>query len=194
MHIRKATPQDARIIAELADMAEEGMLVADWRQQPGGQDDPLAIGEKVVLDTENALYYENVSLAEENNQIQGMVLLRQVVQKSLEDIAPILEKEPEFFVVWELVQQTTDHLYIHALAVYQDFRQKGLGQKLLDYAVQHTKDRGYDKLSLLAYEQNQKALPLYIRNDFQIMDRRPIPKESDVAYEGDLLLMTKNLT
>jgi len=194
MRIRKATSQDARIIAELADMAAEGLEVADWRQKAGGQVDPLAVGQQVALDPKSHLYFENAYFAEDDNQIQGMVLVRKIPEESLEDIAPILEKEPEAIVLWELEQQITDHLAIEILAVYEDFRQKGLGQKLLDHAVQLTKDRGYEKLSLLAFEENQKAVPLYIRNGFEIMDRRPIPEEFDIPYTGDLVLMTKTIT
>ncbi len=51
-----------------------------------------------------------------------------------------------------------------------EFRSRGYGWKILQFAQKITKDRGFDKLSLAVFEDNPKALGLYKKFGFKETD------------------------
>ena len=70
--------------------------------------------------------------------------------------------------------------YIAGIFIDKEFRNKGIGKKLLDYA----KDKK-DKLSLDVYEKNNKAMNFYIKNQF-IIDEKNFDDENN-EYEYRLI-------
>ncbi|MFQ5761318.1 MAG: GNAT family N-acetyltransferase [Acidiferrobacterales bacterium] len=80
--------------------------------------------------------------------------------------------------------------YICAMALFPEFRGQGLGTKLLAIARSQAQDRGFNELSLLAFEQNTGAVRFYERNGFKTVDRTTVVPHELIQYTGDVLLMT----
>ncbi|MBP2024756.1 GNAT family N-acetyltransferase [Peptoniphilus stercorisuis] len=74
--------------------------------------------------------------------------------------------------------------YIAGIFIDKEFRNKGIGKNLLDYA----KDKK-DKLYLNVYEKNNKAMNFYIKNQFIISEKNFDDENNEYEYK---LIWNKN--
>lgn len=74
--------------------------------------------------------------------------------------------------------------YIAGIFIDKEFRNKGIGKNLLDYA----KDKK-DKLYLNVYEKNNKAMNFYIKNQFIISEKNFDDENKEYEYK---LIWNKN--
>ena len=81
--------------------------------------------------------------------------------------------------------------YINVIAVYPEFRSRGLGTRLLDFAQGEAARRGLTQLSLAVFEQNKGAVRLYQRNGFTVAARAPAPDHPLIPFSGDMLMMMR---
>lgn len=82
--------------------------------------------------------------------------------------------------------------YICGMTVFEQWRSRGLGTQFLAHASRLAEDRGYDRLSLIAFEQNVGSVRLYLRNGFEVLERRDIVPHPMIEYRGQVLLMAAN--
>ena len=80
--------------------------------------------------------------------------------------------------------------YISAMAVFPEYRGKGLGAQMLKIAKDKARESGCREVSLLVFEQNQGAIKLYEHNGFGVIDRAPMMPHESIRYTGEVLLMT----
>ena len=83
--------------------------------------------------------------------------------------------------------------YVCGMAVDEEHRGKGIGTGLLDEAEQTCRKLGFQKLSLIVFEQNVKARRLYERYGYAERRRHPVVPHPLIHYTGDALLMVKNI-
>jgi ribosomal protein S18 acetylase RimI-like enzyme len=76
------------------------------------------------------------------------------------------------------------------MAVDEEHRGRGLGSGFLEIARGLARDKGLGELSLIAFEQNPRAVALYERHGFAVIDRRPVVPHPLIHYTGEALLMT----
>ena len=81
-------------------------------------------------------------------------------------------------------------LYISSLALFDGFRGMGLGTEMISIARDQARERGFDALSLLVFEQNAGAVKLYEREGFREVDRATVVPHPLIHHTGDVLLMT----
>ncbi|MFQ5551552.1 MAG: GNAT family N-acetyltransferase, partial [Gemmatimonadales bacterium] len=86
-----------------------------------------------------------------------------------------------------------DSYYICGMALFPEHRGRGIGSRLLALAEEHARDKGFDKLSLLVFEQNTGAKRLYDRADYREVGRAPVYPHPLIHYTGDALLMVKKI-
>jgi len=185
LNIRKATPADCRAIAELTLMAGEGIPTFFW-QQPG--QDIIDIGAKKACSETGNFSYHNVHLAELNNEIAAMLL----AYKLPEDDDTNLDELPEIIrPLIELEQCVPGSFYINMIATYPQHRGKAVGTKLLGAVDQLAKVADCELISLEVFEQNDGALRLYQRLDYNIIERRKVVPHECYPYTGDILLLTR---
>lgn len=68
-----------------------------------------------------------------------------------------------------------DELYIEALAVYPEYRGRGLSSALLKYAFEESARLGLPLLSLYAEINNQNAIAIYRSKGFRVADTLELP-------------------
>jgi len=56
---------------------------------------------------------------------------------------------------------------ILGFAVLDEFQGRGIGKKLLERALKHLKEKGVSEISLMVFEDNEKAIGLYEKYGFQ---------------------------
>jgi ribosomal protein S18 acetylase RimI-like enzyme len=140
--------------------------------------------------------YEHCLIVQEGTQIAGMIYAfpsgrieeapsdPRMTPQGLGFLAPVIEL---------LHQIRASGYYISAVAVYPEFRGRGVGRHLLAAAASEAMRLGLLELNLLSFEQNELATPLYQSLNFEITARRRVIPHPLIHYTGDLLLMTRQL-
>lgn len=70
-----------------------------------------------------------------------------------------------------------DGLYISNLAVFEEYRGMGIAVKLLKRVEETALERGLNKLSLIVEIDNSRAIKVYEKFGFQVVERVILPKE-----------------
>lgn len=193
---RAANVNDCPKIAQLFSIATDGgsnyiwsTLQADY---PGLS--LLEIGTKRFASEQTNFSYQNCVVVEHNNEVVGMMVTFEASEPESElnsgvaNNSEISSSQPAFLAPsYRLKAPGT--WYIGGLAVFPDFRGQGIGTQLLSIARQQAQQQGFQELSLLAFEQNTRAIKLYERNGFTLIDYAPVVPHKLIRYVGNVLLM-----
>ncbi len=186
---RPATRRDSHEIAELFRIASGGVAEYVWStlasEYPGLT--PLEIGTRRYARDEDAFSYKNCTVAELGGGVIGMLHAFPMdggpaPEKAGEPMDPVLEPYAKL--------EVPGSYYISGMAVFPEYRGKGLGARMLKIAKQEARKRQCRQVSLLVFEQNEGAIKLYERNGFGIVDLAPVVPHEFIRYTGEVLLMT----
>jgi ribosomal protein S18 acetylase RimI-like enzyme len=83
--------------------------------------------------------------------------------------------------------------YICGLAVFPDYRQRGIATHLMQLAEQQAIAKGLPQVSLIVFEQNTRAKRLYDRLGYREIKRAAVVPHPLIEASGDALLMVKLL-
>jgi ribosomal protein S18 acetylase RimI-like enzyme len=83
--------------------------------------------------------------------------------------------------------------YVNALAVFPEYRVRGLGSQLLAEAERIAGHVRGSTLSIIVADQNEVAKRLYLRTGYRAVARRPLVAFPGLPHRGDWVLMTKAL-
>ncbi len=187
--IRPATKQDARSVAELIELAGEGIPGYYWQLSAVKGRQAIDVGTERALREDANFSYRNAVLAEHQDTVVAM-LLGYKLPDSVENI-DLTEYPPVVRPFVELELLVPGSFYINALAVYPLFQGRGFGSRLLAFADSLAIDVGCGQLSIQVFEQNSGAVQLYLRHGFQIIARRPVVKHISHSYDTDVVLLVK---
>jgi ribosomal protein S18 acetylase RimI-like enzyme len=163
MLIRKAIPQDCKLIAALL-MLPTGEVI---RRLIGEKNHAKA--EEFLLNfiqqTANQYSFENCHVAELEGEITG-VLLAYDGSKLVELRKPVLDYIQQQFGLIPTVTDETQagEVYIDSIAVSPAHQGKGIGSKLLQHVIYQKKG---ETLGLLVDKTNPPAKRLYLRIGFE---------------------------
>ena len=189
--IRQARPADAAALAELIDIAGEGIPRWLWTRHCVEGQTPLEVGTDRARRPSGGFSYTNALIAEANGTIEAMVLSYAIDRAPTEDpadlpapIAPFVTLEKRSVGTW----------YINALAAFATARNRGLGTRLMAAAEDRAKAQGYAEMSIQVYSQNTGALRLYHRLGYKQAASEPVQLHPcPPYYTGDVLLLKKPL-
>lgn len=71
-------------------------------------------------------------------------------------------------------------LHIHRFVVIQKFRNRGIGNSMLNHIKMISKNAGISRICLKVHQQNHSAISFYIRNGFSIIDHIGENLEMDI--------------
>lgn len=189
--LRPARKTDCRVIAELAQIAGEGIPAWFWAQAAAPGEDLLDVGARnAASETEN-FSYRNATLAELHGNPVALLLAYRLPAATTIDTADY----PAFLrPLLELEHEVPGSFYINMLACFPGFRGRGVGTQLLDHAHALAGAAGCDTLSLQVFAGNHDACRLYQRCGFRVVDRRPVIPHPSHPHGGEWLLMTRPVT
>ena len=188
---RPATQDDATALAELVDMAGEGMPVYLWRKLAEPGQDVFDIGRARARREEGSFSYRNAVVCEENG-----VVVAALVGYPLPDVPEPVDygdMPPMFVPLQELEDLAPATWYVNALATYPVHRGKGYGRVLLEIAEDLARDTGRQGLSIIVSDGNPGARRLYERCGYREAASRPIVKEDWENRGKSWVLLTKPL-
>ena len=183
--IRPARRADSAEIAKLFLISSDGLAEYIWSQieRPGLS--LIEIGAERYAREGVPFSYENCLVAEESGRILGMLhSFPMEPDPEPAEAAP----DPVLRPYGEL--EDYGSLYISAVALYPNYRNQGLGSRLLGEAVAHARNLGLPRLSLICFERNEGAMRLYRRLGYREVDRRALVPHPMLHYDdGDAVLL-----
>ena len=82
-----------------------------------------------------------------------------------------------------------DHVGILGMGILKEYRNKGIGTKLLLITMNHAKKiNGIEKVELEVFKSNINAIKLYEKNGFVIEGERKNSRKLDGIYDNEILM------
>ena len=186
---RPARKEECRTIARLYSISSDGLSDYIWTSLAGPGEDILDVGERRYSNEDLLFSYKNCLVAEHEGEIIGMLV---AFPMHLPD-GPNAANEPDPVLAPYAKLEKDRCYYIMGVAVFPEYRGRGIGTRFLELAAGKALEYGLPQLSLIVFEQNEGAKRLYERHGFyEIMREEVVPHEL-IHYTGYALLMVKDV-
>lgn len=189
--IRKAKLEDAAKLAELMNLAGEGIPAYLWKQMADADEDVMSFGARRVARPEGGFSYINAHVAVCGVDIAGMLLSYKLPDPydpgAMDEIPSVVRP------LVELETRVPGSWYVNAIATDSEYRGQGIGRKLMELAEQLARESNTEIVSLIVAEENTSAMGLYRKLGYQVIERRGIVQYPECRHTGDWALMNKKL-
>jgi len=189
--LRWARRGDSRRVAELLDVAGHGLPAYVWSLSAEEGQEPIEVGTARAAREDGHFSYRNAVVAEEGGEVVALLLAYRLPEADEEADLDELPEVLRPLVELELLAPGT--FYVNGLATLPGYECRGLGTRLLNVATDLAAEAGCDELSIEVFEQNEGAVRLYERHGYRTVARRPAVPHPSFPYEGDVLLMTREV-
>ncbi len=187
INIRPARRDDAANLAVLVDHAAEGMASHMWRELAGIGESPVEIGRQRALREEGGFSYRNARMIEVDGETAGCMVGYPIV----DDGGERSDVPPRAIGLVELEQEVPGYWYVNVLAIYPEFRGRGLGTALLEAADRVGRDTKAGGMAIIVSSGNAGARRLYERQGYAYRDRRKATSYPGGREGDDWILLTK---
>lgn len=188
--IRPARVEDAPVLARLVNYAGEGLPLYLWDKMAAEGKGPWEVGEQRAAREEGSFSYRNATIIEVDGNAAGALIGYAIP----DDPEPVPHDLPAMFVpLLELENLAPGTWYVNVLAVLPDFRNYGLGARLLVRADETGLQLGMGGMSVIVADNNTGARRLYQRHGYTETARRPMVKEDWQSNGSEWILLTKEL-
>ena len=188
---RKGRVADAPALAELVNMAGEGMPLRLWETMREGGETAWDVGRRRAAREQGSFSYRHAVVAEADGQVAGALI--GYPQAAAPEPIDYATMPPIFVPLQELENLAPNTWYVNVLAVYPRFRRQGLGGKLMAVAEDEAVKQGKPGLSVIVSDANIGAKQLYLGFGYRQTAMRPQVK-GDWDTEGTAwILLTKML-
>lgn len=190
MTVRDAVRSDCAELAQLINLAGEGLPLYLWRQMAGAGDDPWEIGRERAARDSGGFSYRNSIVAEVDGRIAG-ALVGYPVADEPEPVDPA--NTPAIFVpLIELENLAAGTWYVNAVAAFPEARGLGVGSELMRSAERRAVELGLRGVSLIVSDANRGARRLYERLGYAETASRPMVREQWQNDGENWVLMMKD--
>jgi ribosomal protein S18 acetylase RimI-like enzyme len=191
---RPATKEDIPDLSRLHLMAAHGLFDALFHDTIPGLS-TNEIYERVLARPEAFWSYTSVTVATHEGRIVGEVHslpYDEIDETPSED--PLIPKDRlGLYEPFERLHPlASGSYYINILAVYPEYRSKGIGSQMMDLARSRATQLGFSRLSLHSFD-DPRAIALYQRLGFTVAGRSPLVEHEMLQFPGDLLLLTRSI-
>lgn len=184
--IRPATKEDCADIARLYSISSDGVADYIWTTLARPGEDILDVGRRRYEREDTLFSYRSCTVVQIDGRVAGMLVAFPMrVDPGTAEVDPVLAPYSEL--------EEDDSYYVCGMALYPDFRGRGIGTGLLTLAEEHARDKGFGKLSLIVFEQNAGAKRLYDRSGYREVKRAAVHPHPLIRYTGDAVLMVKGI-
>jgi ribosomal protein S18 acetylase RimI-like enzyme len=162
------------VLAELVNHAGEGLPLYLWERMAEPGETAWQVGRRRAARDEGAFSYRNAVLIEHDGMVAGSLIGYGIPEapEAIPDDIPAM-----FRPLQELENLAPGTWYVNVLAVLPEFRNLGLGGKLLALAEELGRAEGKHGLSIIVSDANTGARRLYERKGYRFVDQRPIVKD-----------------
>jgi len=190
--IRRATPEDARALAELIEIAGDGIPTYLWSQMAAPGESPLDVGERRARRDSGNFSWRHATVAEADGRVAGMVLAYPLAPDDRD--APAASDLPDLLRPFlELERLVSGSYYINAFALYPEHRARGTGSRLLLSVLDAARESGCPSASVQYFSQNPRAGVFYQRHGFREVDSRRLVPHPASRYDDRTILLVREL-
>ena len=186
---RPARKDECRTIARLYSISSDGLADYIWTTLAKPGEDILDVGERRYSNEALHFSYKNSLVADYDGEIKGMLVAFPMHLHENPDAGP--ETDPVLFPYTKLEKDNS--YYIMGVAIFPEYRGQGVGSKFLELAARKAIEYGLPQLSLIVFEQNERAKRLYERHGFYEIMREKVVPHHLIHYTGSALLMVKDV-
>jgi ribosomal protein S18 acetylase RimI-like enzyme len=188
---RRATPDDAEAMAELVNIAGEGLPLYLWQKLAKPGESPWEIGRQRARRESGSFSYRNAVVREEGGKVAACLIGYRLADTP----EPIdYDRMPALFVpMQELENLAPGTWYVNVLATFPEHRGKGFGTGLLSVAERlaaHSQSAG---MSIIVSDGNVGARRLYERSGYIETATRPMVKEQWDNEGANWVLLVKEI-
>lgn len=188
--IRNAEPRDALHVAALVDIAGHGIDLELWLKIRDHDHSVMAAARRLVLeDAALPYHYSRAYMLEVEGQIAGCLVggvVEPVTEPWSEDreyIQPLVFLETRIPGFWSIL----------AVALYAEYRGRGLAKLLLDHAHRCAVETGATGLSIVVEDNNTAALATYKRYGFREAETRLWIGYDGLSGPSKWIMLTRDL-
>jgi len=188
--LRPAQAKDAPVLAQLVNYASEGMALYLWEKMATDGQSGWDIGRQRAARETGSFSYRNAMIIEHDGAAAGTLIGYEIPEAP----EPVPSDTPAIFVpLQELENLAPGTWYVNILAVLTQFRDIGLGSRLLALADETGLQLGKRGMSVVVADTNAGAQRLYRRFDYTEAARLPMVKEDWITEGQDWVLLTKGI-
>lgn len=187
---RRASPEDASALVELANMAGEGLPLHLWSRIAGAGESPWDVGRNRARRESGAFSYRNAIVREQDDEVVACLIGYPLDDDS--SPADYSEIPPMFVPLQQLEDMAPGTWYVNVLATRPAYRGRGIGHELLALAETIAADLGMHGLSIIVADSNAGARRLYERAGYSELASRPMVKEDWESPASNWVLLVKN--
>jgi ribosomal protein S18 acetylase RimI-like enzyme len=185
--LRRATSADAAALADLINMAGEGLPSLIWQEMAADGEDPWELGRR-----------RQARKADEGQVFvvddgAGAVAALTGYQTPAVPVVIADDDPPLFRPLQELENLALSTWYVNVLAAYPEQRGRGHGTRLLALAEDITHELGLSAMSIIVASGNAGARRLYERIGYVETARRPIVKGGWDIESSEWVLLIKQI-
>jgi ribosomal protein S18 acetylase RimI-like enzyme len=186
---RPGAVADAVHLAAFMDMASQGLASRLWLRMTVPGQGPFEIGRARAMREDVGLSYRSATIAEVGGSVAGAL-----VDYPMSSAGPAKDIPDLLVPLLDLEALAPDTWYVNILAVYPEFRGRGIGARLLQVADERAAASGPRRvLSIIVASTNANARRLYDGHGFRFLAKRPVVPFPGGPGPGDWLLLTKAL-
>jgi len=186
MIFRPAKKSECPIIAGLYSISSDGVANYIWTKLSTSGENILDVGTRRYEQEDSVFSYRNCTIVEIDHQIAGML-----VAYPMHVDPGYIEEDPVLLHISRLEEDNS--YYICGMALFPEYRGQGIGTRLLKKAEEECAKAALNKLSLVCFEQNTRAMNLYLKNGYWETTRELVVPHPLIHYTGDAVLMVKHL-
>ncbi|MDQ6436173.1 GNAT family N-acetyltransferase [Mesorhizobium sp. LHD-90] len=188
--IRTATRNDALHVAAIVDIAGHGIDLGSWLRDLDADHAVLSVARRAAsADSNSAYHFSRAHLIELDGEVAGGLVGSLLTGDENEVLDPGSPIQP----LVTLETRLPGYWSILAIAVYPEFRGKGLAQELLAHATGLAVTCGAKGLSLVVEDTNASAIALYGRMGYAMAETLPWIAYSGRSGPKNWMMMKKGL-
>jgi ribosomal protein S18 acetylase RimI-like enzyme len=170
---RPATPQDARDIALLFDMANFGSIAAENGRKAKPGQDWVDVTLPSITATNTEVSYVHTLVAEaESGDVAGMVISFKMIDHFKKSALHKLPAHLRSFR--ELIMQYAGQYLIRDIAVFEPYQGQRIASRLLNRAFERAVKSDVEKVIVIVHDTNEKQIAHYHKRGFIRVDTRPV--------------------
>ena len=168
--LRPATPDDAKDMAVLADIAGEGLPSSIWNAMAYSGETALDVGARRAVRPDAVFSWKNAVMAVIDGETAGMMMSYVTAAEPeplSEDMHPVMRP------LLKLENQALETRYINILATYDSYRRKGVAHCLMEEAECMP---GKNGMSLITTDRNARGREFYEALGYRDVAQAPVIK------------------
>jgi GNAT superfamily N-acetyltransferase len=183
--LRPATPDDAGTLAELINIAGDGLPLALWTRQTDSTRDAMTVGREQVADEGSVFSWTKASVAVEDGHLAGMVLSHMTAETP----GWFTEETPAVYRPLAILEHEAPATrLIDAVCVLERFRNRGVASALIKDAEMSP---GANGMSFITHNRNQDARAFYARLGYREDTTAPLIRADWQTPATEWILMRK---